>query len=285
MRFIIAGLILCVGLAGRLTAQNVLFAQYDKTVLPVRAAHGHRAIVEVDGKRVVADGGHYALRGAEEYLPVFVDIRNLSVKTRHLNVQGSNLNREFIFHATLNTAYDLKDVFLVLELNSDSNEKNIFLQEVGDLEPGQFKTLSAVVPLTFDLGPGKYQMHLFVGGREVLQSKIPQAKRETILDRMTARRIAGVTDAAPTVLTGPEPGYPEKLLKTGTQGSAVISVLIGANGQVHEPVLKSASDPAFGKSALEAIQLWRFLPRVVSGHPTETRVDVPFTFTPPQKHV
>jgi len=278
-------LTLFVGFAAPLAAQNTVFADLDGKYLAVRKVYRNTPVVEVDGKMVFADGGRFTMRKVEEYLPVFVDVQNVEVKTRHLNTtKGDTLNREFIFRATLDTPYDLDDVYLVLELNSGGEGKMLFLQEVGKLEPRRFKTVSAVVNLAFDMGRGKYVLHLFAGGREVLQSKIPPLQRDAALDRMTARRIAGVQDASPSVLTGPAPEYPPELLKAKTKGQAVISIRIGANGQVYDPTEKSATDPAFGKSALEAVRLWRFLPRVVGGRPVETRLDVPFNFAPPEKN-
>ena len=276
-------LTLLVSFAAPLAAQNTLFADLDGKYYAVRRAHGTSPIVEVGGKMVVADGQQYILKKAEEYLPVFVEVRNMEVKTRHLNMRGTAVNREFIFQATLETPYDLDDVYVVLEVNSDTKDKTLFLQEVGRLEAREFKTISATMRLQFDLGRGKDVLHLFAGGREVLQSKIPPLIRDAALDRMTVRRIAGVQDAAPTVFIGPEPEYPRDLLKAKTKGQAILSIRIGSNGQVYDPAVKSATDPAFGKSALEAVRLWRFLPRVEGGRPVETRVDVPFNFTPPEK--
>jgi TonB family protein len=50
---------------------------------------------------------------------------------------------------------------------------------------------------------------------------------------------------------------------------------------VIDPVVKSASDPAFGEAALGAVKLWRFLPRVKDDYPPETRADVPVVFSQP----
>ena len=56
---------------------------------------------------------------------------------------------------------------------------------------------------------------------------------------------------------------------------------IGSNGDLLDPVIKSASQPAFGEAALRAVKLWRFLPRVKNGYPVETVADVPIVFTLP----
>ncbi len=270
-------------LAAPLAAQNILFADRDGKYFAVRRVHGNDPIVEVDGKMAVADGHHYTLKKTDEYLPVFVELQNVEVKSRTLNMNGSSMNRTFLFQATLVTPYDLDDVFLVLELNTNDAGKALFLQEIGQLESRQYKSISVALPMAFGLGGGKYVLHLFAGGQEVLQSKIPPLERDAAVDRMTRKRIAGVQEAAPTLLTGPAPEYPSTLFKPKSKGQAVISIRIGANGQVYDPAVKSATEPAFGESALAAVRLWRFLPRVQRGRPVETRVDVPFNFAPPEK--
>jgi len=274
---------LLASLAAPLAGQHTLFAERDGKFFVVRRVHGNTAIVEVSGKQVVADEGQYNLEPSDDYLPVFVAVRDVEVKIRHLNMGGATMSREWMFQATCETPYALDDVYVVLVMTSATKEKTIFVQEVGALEPHQSKLVTAKLRLAFDLGKGKYTLHLFSGGQEVLQSRIPPAEREAALDRMTARRISGVRNAAPQLFTGPSPEYPRELLKEKTKGQAVISLRIGPNGQVYDPAVKHATDPAFGRSALEAVQQWRFLPRVQGGRAVETRVDVPFNFTPPTK--
>ncbi len=274
---------LLASLAAPLAGQHTLFAERDGKFFLVRRVHGNTPIMEVEGKQVVADEGQYSLKPCDDYLPVFVEVRDVEVKVRHHNLRGATMNREWMFQATCETPYALDDVYVVLVMTSATKEELLFVQEVGTLEPHQSKLVAAKLRLAFDLGKGKYTLHLFSGGQEVLQSRIPPAEREAALDRMTARRIAGVQDAAPQLFTGASPEYPRELLKEKSKGQAVISLRIGPNGQVYDAAVKHATDSAFGRSALEAVQQWRFLPRVQGGRPVETRVDVPFNFTPPAK--
>ncbi|HEY4988778.1 MAG TPA: energy transducer TonB, partial [Opitutaceae bacterium] len=87
----------------------------------------------------------------------------------------------------------------------------------------------------------------------------------------------------PKFFLGTAPLYPAALKKSGLKGQAVISVRIDSKGSVDDPVIKSASDPAFGAAALAAIREWRYLPRVKDGNPVETKADVPFVFSPPDR--
>jgi TonB family protein len=177
----------------------------------------------------------------------------------------------------------LENVFIVLELSTELQGKVLFLQEVGQLEAREPKLIEARVPMSSGLGDGKYKFHLFSGGLELMHSNIPPTVRDAALDRMTYNRLKGAPDGPPAPLIGPVPEYPKNLLKAKTKGRAVISLRIGANGRANDPVVKSATDPAFGESALVAVRLWRFLPRVVKGKPVATDVDLPFDFAPPEK--
>ena len=46
-------------------------------------------------------------------------------------------------------------------------------------------------------------------------------------------------------------------------------------------MVKSATDPAFGAAARQAVKFWSFLPRVKNAHPAETKADSPVVFSPP----
>lgn len=276
LALIIAGLA-----ATPLLAQNILFTEMDGKLLAVRRARGNEPFVLIGDKLTPAPGRRYILRKTEEFLPEFVSVRDLEVRTRYLDVEGSAINNDFLFNAKLESPYALADVFIVLELDTDAIGKVLFLQEVGNLAARQQKSLNVRVPLTGTIGEGHYKFHLFAGGRELLHSNMPPQMRDAAVDRMTFKLIAGTQDAMPRILVGPEPEFPGALLKTRTQGHVVIAMRVGRNGQVYDPKVKEASDPAFGESALTAVRLWRFLPKVSKGHPVESVVEVPIEFTPP----
>lgn len=279
----IVALALFAGLAGPLGAQNVLFAEYNGKYLPVVRARGTQPVVVADGKQVVADGRKLAMKKVGEYLPVFVTVRDMTVNTSVLDLSGARINNAMDLHAWLETPYWLDDVFIALELDTEGEGKLLMLHEVGRLEANEPKSLSIHLQLSVELGEGKYQMHLFAGGPEVFHSNIPPEYRDRAVDRMTEKRIAGVQEASPKPLIGPVPEYPATMLKTKSKGEAVIAVRVGTNGRAYDPVVKSASDPAFGESALVAVRLWRFLPRVKEGRAVESRVELPFKFNPPEK--
>ena len=116
-----------------LVAQNLLLTEYKGKFLPVIRAEGTRPLVESDGKRVVAEGRRFSLHKVEEFLPVFISVRDLEVKTAYVDMDGASVNHEFQLQARLETPYRLEDVFIVLELDTDTGGKVLFLHEVGQL--------------------------------------------------------------------------------------------------------------------------------------------------------
>jgi TonB family protein len=269
--------------ATRLAAQNLLLTDYKGTYLPVVKARDNRPYVEIDGKLVAAEGRRFALRKVDEYFPVFISIGDLEAVTTSLDVDGAEMNYEFRWRGRLETPYTLSDVFIVLEMDTESAGKVIFLSGVGDLKPRDPTYLTLRVPLMSRLGAGHYQIHLFTKGAEVLHSELDPFYRDSVVDRMTAKRIETVENAMPKIFVGLQPEYPAALLKSRTSGHVIVSLRIGANGRVYDPTVKKASDPAFGESALAAVRMWRFLPQVKNGHAIETHADMPIDFAPPRE--
>jgi len=138
------------------------------------------------------------------------------------------------------------------------------------------------LPLGATLGSGSCRLYIFSRGIEVLQSTILPADSEAALDRMVAARIKDVHAQGPKLLFGPPPEYPSSLTAANLKGQAMVAIHIGTNGAVSNPVVRSATDPAFGDAAMAAVQMWRFLPTVKDDHAVETQAVVPFTFEPPK---
>jgi TonB family protein len=272
-------------LAAPLAAQNVLLAEDSGKLSLVCAANGRDPCVERDGKLVQISSKGFVLKEVPDYLPVFISVTDVDARTTyedaHASGGGGQLNNDFHFNARIKTSYALNDVFLVLYLETESAGNVIFLSEIGNLDPYKSRPIAVYVPMSAPLGRGRYTLHLFSGGAEVFQTQIPFWNRENSLNRMVAARVKDLQSAPPKLLIGPAPEYPPALRKANINGQAVISVRIGANGGVNDPVVKSATDPAFGEAALVAMRDWRFIPKVKEGRPVESRADVPFVFSPP----
>ena len=74
------------------------------------------------------------------------------------------------------------------------------------------------------------------------------------------------------------PIFPRSLPAQVTRGDTVVEFLVDEDGRPRLPRIVSASDPAFGYSAVQAIALWRFPPPRIKGDPVVVRVREPFTF-------
>jgi len=266
-----------------LVAQNVVIAEHAGAIHMVRGASGARPVIELDGVRTKVDGYRVGLKPVDNYLPVFVSVRDVNVTASYLAVEdsGSEINNKLQFRARLESPFPLDNVFVVLDLRGEQAGRIFFLYEVGRLEPRESKLVSVVVPMSFPLGSGHFKYHIFVDGMEALHSGIPEEEREAALDRMINERIKSVTDEALALFVGPEPEYPDSLRKAKIKGQAVVTVRVSARGRPLEPTVKEATDPAFGEAALAAVRLWRFLPVVRNGRPVETSAEIPFVFAPP----
>lgn len=92
-------------------------------------------------------------------------------------------------------------------------------------------------------------------------------------------------DTPPKPATTVNPGYPADLTDTGIGGTAVILVVVKADGTVGDATVQSTDHPAFGLAALGAIKSWTFEPARRDGQPIERRVSIPFEFNAPVEQV
>jgi TonB family protein len=271
-----------------LAAQHRLYVmEPDGHYHAVLKATRDRPIIMDQGELVAARGQRYALRPAEEYLPVFIKVlaKDAGTTGRIPGPPGpsvpTRLNSGFNFSARFESSAPLADVFLVLALDTDNLGQDYLVWEIGALEAGIPKPVSVSLPLARNPGPGTYTLLLFAGGDEVFSSEQPAARRGQLLDQMIAKRLVGVQNAGPRPFFGEAPAYPAALRPTGLKGEAVVTMRISASGRVQDPLVESATHPAFGLAALEVVPQWRFLPRVQDGLAVETRVKLPLAFDPP----
>ncbi len=286
MPLILRGVLLLLAASGalapRLGAQSALYVEHHGRMTLVRKAREERPYVEQNGALVPATTRQFALGKAGEYLPVFVSIRNLRVRTISAeSVDTAALyNTLFEFYGEFVSAHPLDDVFVLLDFTLANGNKAYFLREIGSLEANKVRWRRFQIRMDSAIFNANYELHLFCGGAEVLQSEQPADYREAVLARMVAQRIANRPDGPPVPFIIPPPEYPEKLKSTGIKGHAVVRLGILANGAVTDPVVMSASEPAFGESAVAALHQWRFLPRIKGGQPVAATVELPFDFAP-----
>lgn len=280
---------LCLGLALALplgAQQRFYVIEPDGHLHPVLKVSQNRPIIMDQQQLVAARGTRYALRKVDEYMPLLIQVGAKeagSTSVVPLTTGPSSparLNNEFHFSAEFKSAVRLENVFLVLALESEGQGRNLFPYEIGVLEAWTPKQVSVFVPLAQNLGAGRCSILLFVGGEEVFSSEMPAALREAMLDRMVAKRIAGVKQAGPRLMFGPAPEYPATLRQAGLKGRVVVAMRISPQGGVSDPVIEEATDPAFAEAMRAVLPSWRFVPRVENGRAVETRVKLPLAFDP-----
>jgi TonB family protein len=269
-------------------AQQALFVKQGDRFVPVVAMATAKPVVVVDGKLelVVSSGAgfSYALGPAKTFAPYFVNVRNLAIVPQDhiIDPNGRPQDRALSFYAEFESAFALDRVFLALEVKGSTTTVNaLYAYEVGQLRPGVNNPVQFLVRFEADWADCHATLHLFAGGPEVLHSAMPSAQVEHELDLAVQDKIKGVTNASPQPFICPPPEYPPALLGKSASGSATIALSISPTGAVLDPMVKEATLPEFGESAIKAIRRWRFLPRVKDGKPVPTKVELPLFFKPP----
>jgi TonB family protein len=74
------------------------------------------------------------------------------------------------------------------------------------------------------------------------------------------------------------PVHPVELQKKFTNGQALVECVVTETGAVQEVKTVSASLPAFGRAAEDALRQWEFRPGELAGKPVPVRLQVPFEF-------
>lgn len=90
--------------------------------------------------------------------------------------------------------------------------------------------------------------------------------------------LATKVDVSPRPLFRRPPVPPSNLPPDQRKGEAVIEFYVDKYGLTQLPRVISASDPAFGYSATQAIATWRFEPGRRNGKAVDTRVRIPVAF-------
>ena len=72
---------------------------------------------------------------------------------------------------------------------------------------------------------------------------------------------------SPSILSAPDPKYPESARRANIEGVVGVGLVIGAQGNA-----------ALDQAAVDAVYRWRFAPGTVNGSPVETRSRVRVNF-------
>jgi len=87
------------------------------------------------------------------------------------------------------------------------------------------------------------------------------------------------TCASPPHATySPDPSYPESERRAGHEGTVVLHLVVGADGEPHDVTVSRSLSPEFDAAAVEAVKTWKFSPASKSGKPISVDVNVEVAF-------
>lgn len=101
------------------------------------------------------------------------------------------------------------------------------------------------------------------------------------LEKKNSSRIvpASKLDQSPKAISRRPPVFPLGVAPNITGGEAAVTFLIDTEGKVRLPRFTTATEPAFGYAAVQAIAHWRFEPATQNGKKVVTRIQVPVKFS------
>lgn len=89
-------------------------------------------------------------------------------------------------------------------------------------------------------------------------------------------------DLSSSMIHAPSPRYPIEARRKREQGTVLLAVLLGTDGNVAEiRVARSSGHSRLDQAALNAVRRWRWSPTIRNGEPVQVRgtVEIPFVLT------
>lgn len=77
------------------------------------------------------------------------------------------------------------------------------------------------------------------------------------------------------------PQYPGELRERAESGTVTVDFYVDAEGRVRMPATSATSHPSFARTAIGAVEQWRFEPPTSGGEPVIVHVQQEFRFLPP----
>jgi periplasmic protein TonB len=84
---------------------------------------------------------------------------------------------------------------------------------------------------------------------------------------------------APVLLSRVDPRYPQTLIRTGMPGIVVVRCVIDRNGNLREPQILTATNPAFEGEVRRVIGQWKYRPATLSGRPVDSYLNLTVNFS------
>ncbi|MES1258748.1 MAG: M56 family metallopeptidase [Acidobacteriota bacterium] len=84
--------------------------------------------------------------------------------------------------------------------------------------------------------------------------------------------------SAPTVLFKSDPAYTDQARDAKVEGTVLLSVVVGADGQARDAVVVKGLDPALDSNAITSVYQWRFRPGTKDGQPVAVRARIEMNY-------
>jgi TonB family protein len=84
--------------------------------------------------------------------------------------------------------------------------------------------------------------------------------------------------SAPKLIYDPDPEFSDEARKAKYQGVVVLTVIVGADGRVHDMRVSRSLGMGLDEKAMEAVKNWKFEPSMADGHPVPVEVNVEVNF-------
>jgi hypothetical protein len=146
----------------------------------VHYAKGTIPYLHEGDKGVGGTDSHYVLKPTGVYVPVTIALKNLYIKRgrRALSDEGPTNGRlvhggRVVCTADLEAPCDLDNVVFVLTLKTSNNADVLYLRGVGRLDANRISHISIDETTAAPLAHLKTEIHLFVDGREAMNSSVP----------------------------------------------------------------------------------------------------------------
>ncbi len=112
--------------------------------------------------------------------------------------------------------------------------------------------------------------------RQIYRARIDELTRRSTYASAVHRVGDGV--AAPTLLYKVEPEYSEEARAAKFQGTVLLYVEIGPDGQAHNISIKRTLGMGLDEKAIEAVEQWKFRPGAMGGQPTTVAATIEVNF-------
>lgn len=119
--------------------------------------------------------------------------------------------------------------------------------------------------------------------RLAVVAQVQRQQAAALAARRMAEQNVRSLDSQPVPLRRTPPKYPEELRTLSVPGKAVVAFIVDQNGDVLGASVVSATNPEFGKAAVEAVSEWKFRAGIKGGRHVNTRMEVPIVFAPPSQ--